>query len=73
MVQEGLLVASLYRITVEVFAAHVPEGDEVTVPFYTLRADRVDGVVADAFAYGPLIIFAVVGRFDVLGVDGGQR
>ena len=65
VVQEGFFVTSLNRITEEIFAA--------SVPFYTLRADRADIVVADAFAYGTLMVFAVVGRFAVLGVDGGQR
>ena len=66
VVQEGFFVTSLNRITEEIFAASVPF-------FYTLRADRADIVVADAFAYGTLMVFAVVGRFAVLGVDGGQR
>ena len=41
------------------------------VLFYNLRADRANIVVADAFAYGPLMVFVVVfGRF---AVHGGQR
>ena len=41
------------------------------VLFFNLRADRADIVVADAFAYGPLMVFAVFGRF--AAVHGGQR
>ena len=71
-----VLVAGLDGVAEEVFAAGVSESDELFVPFYALRVDGADVVIADAFAYRPLVVLAWVGgvgRLGVLGVCGWRR
>jgi hypothetical protein len=73
IVKEGHFVVGLYGITEEAFASCIPEGDKLTIPFYALWADRPYIVVADAFAYRPLVVFMLVGCSAVLEDGGGQR
>ena len=75
VVEESVFIAGLDGVAEEVFtAAGIAERDELLVPFYALWVDGANVVVADAFADGPLVVFAWVGGvglLDVLGVSGG--
>ena len=53
MIEEDFLVAGPDRIVEHVLAFGVAEAYELFVPFYALRVDGSDVVVADAFADGP--------------------
>ena len=53
MIEEHFLIAGLDGVVEHVLAFGVAEADELFVPFYALRVDGSDVVVAEAFADGP--------------------
>jgi len=72
MIEEDFLVAGLDRIVEHVLAFGVAEANELFVPFYALRVDGSDVVVADAFADGPCgVILVIIGEcWHCIGVGG---
>jgi hypothetical protein len=54
VVEKGVLVACLYRVAEEIFAADVAECDKLTISFDAFWADWSNVVVADAFSNFPL-------------------